>query len=92
MRLLYGELSAKNDPAHTDGLFAFPVTPGGPRSRIRSARYYPLTLLLSYVLTLWGRVVNILKFLRLDLVRRITYLDHPDVSKWAVLASVKFDF
>ena len=84
MRLLYGSLSAKNDPGKTDGLFAFPVTPEGT----------PITYALGskpYIEAGVG-VVNILKFLRLDLVRRITYLDHPDISKWAVLASVKFDF
>jgi hypothetical protein len=82
--LLYGSLSAKNDPAQTDGLFAFPVTEDGT----------PITYSLGskpYIEAGVG-VVNILKFLRLDLVKRFTYLDHPEISEWAVLASVKFDF
>jgi len=84
LRMLYGSLSAKNDPAKTDGLFAFPITPEGDQ----------ITYALGskpYIEAGVG-VVNIFKFLRLDLVRRITYLDHPNISKWAVLASVKFDF
>jgi hypothetical protein len=84
LRLLEGTLSGKNDPAKTEGLFAFPVTPEGT----------PITYALGskpYIEAGVG-VVNIFKFLRLDLVRRFTYLDHPDISKWAVLASVKFDF
>jgi len=74
------------------GCLPFRSRPGDPdhvfvRHAITLLRSYSLTFLLSGV-----GVVNILKFLRLDLVRRITYLDHPDISKWAVLASVKFDF
>ncbi len=84
LRLLYGSLSEKNNPALTDGLFAFPVTPEGK----------PITYSLGskpYIEAGVG-VVNIFKFLRLDLVKRFTYLDHPDISKLSVLASVKFDF
>ena len=84
LRLLYGSLSHQNDPAYTDGLFAFPVTPEGT----------PITHALgskAYIEASVG-VVNIFKFLRLDLVKRFSYLDHPDISKLSLLASVKFDF
>lgn len=37
-------------------------------------------------------VANILKFFRVDLVRRFNYLDHPDVAKWGIRARFKFDF
>jgi len=84
MRLLYGSLSNKNDPAKTEGLYAFPVTPEGE----------PITYSVEgkpYIEASVG-VVNIFKFLRLDLVKRFSYLDHPDISKLSLLASVKFDF
>jgi hypothetical protein len=84
MRLLYGSLGHQNDPAYTDGLFAFPVTPEGT----------PITYAIGpkpYIEASVG-IVNIFKFLRLDLVKRFTYLDHPEISKLSLLASVKFDF
>ncbi|WP_432713172.1 hypothetical protein, partial [Pedobacter sp.] len=35
---------------------------------------------------------NIFKLLRVDLVKRFNYLDHPVVSEWGIRARVKFDF
>ncbi|RZK81825.1 MAG: carboxypeptidase-like regulatory domain-containing protein [Pedobacter sp.] len=37
-------------------------------------------------------VGNIFKILRVDLVKRFSYLDNPVVSEWGVRARVKFDF
>ena len=37
-------------------------------------------------------VGNIFKVLRVDAVRRFTYLDNPMVSEWGIRARVKFDF
>jgi len=34
---------------------------------------------------------NVFKFLRLDLVRRFNYLDHPNVPKWGLRAKFKVD-
>jgi hypothetical protein len=35
---------------------------------------------------------NIFKILRIDLVKRINYLDHPDVSEWSVRFKLRFVF
>jgi hypothetical protein len=37
-------------------------------------------------------VSNIFKLLRVDYVKRLTYLDHPDVTSWGIRIRVKFDF
>jgi hypothetical protein len=37
-------------------------------------------------------ISNIFKLLRLDLVKRFTYLDHPNVAEWGIRGRVKFDF
>jgi len=37
-------------------------------------------------------VSNIFKILRVDLVKRFSYLDNPIVSEWGIRARVKFDF
>jgi hypothetical protein len=37
-------------------------------------------------------VENIFKFLRLDVIRRLSYLDHPDAPKWGVRGRVVVQF
>jgi len=37
-------------------------------------------------------VANIFKVLRVDVVKRLNYLDHPDAPEWGIRARVKFDF
>jgi len=37
-------------------------------------------------------LANIFKLLRVDVVKRLTYLENPDISKWGIRARVKFDF
>jgi hypothetical protein len=37
-------------------------------------------------------VGNIFKLLRVDLVKRFTYLDHPGAPEWGIRFFVKFDF
>ncbi|MNY69475.1 hypothetical protein D3C86_2074210 [compost metagenome] len=37
-------------------------------------------------------VGNIFKVLRVDAVKRFSYLDNPGVSDWGIRARVKFDF
>jgi len=35
---------------------------------------------------------NILKFFRVDVVKRVTYLDNPNVQEYGIRARFKFDF
>ena len=37
-------------------------------------------------------VANIFKVLRIDYVRRLNYLDHPNVAKWGIRARFKLEF
>jgi len=37
-------------------------------------------------------ITNIFKFVRVDLVKRLTYLNHPDVPEWGIRTRFKFDF
>jgi hypothetical protein len=37
-------------------------------------------------------IANIFRFLRIDLVKRLSYLDHPNVQSLGVRARLKFDF
>jgi hypothetical protein len=37
-------------------------------------------------------ISNILRFIRVDYVRRLNYLSHPGVTAWGIRTRVKFDF
>lgn len=83
LKAIYGGLSDKNDPTIHPSLYQFPVSSNGE----------PITYALGKTPYVEGSVgiENIFKFVRVDLVRRFTYLDHPDVSKYGIRARVKFD-
>jgi len=79
-----GGVSDLNNPALHPELYQFPVTSAGQ----------PITYALNGTPYVEGGVgvENIFKFIRVDLVRRFDYLDHPDVSKYGIRARVKIDF
>lgn len=84
LKAVYGEVTDQNNPALHPSLYQFPVTADGK----------PITYALGRTPYVEGSVgiENIFKFVRVDLVHRFTYLDHPDVSPWGIRARVKFDF
>ena len=81
---LWGGVRSQNNPATDPALLRFPSNNYG----------VPITYSLNngpYMEASAG-VGNIFKVLRIDLVRRLSYLDHPDVSPWGIRGRVKFDF
>ena len=84
LKAIYGGVTSQNDPSLHPSLFQFPVNGEGE----------PLTYALGKTPYVEGSVgiENIFKFVRIDLVRRFTYLDHPDVAKWGIRTRVIFDF
>ena len=85
VKVLYGRVTANNDPKnHPEELFAFPTDVNGN----------PLTFTLAgkpYV-ELSAGVGNIFKFFRLEVIKRMTYLDNPNVSQVGIRGRFKFDF
>ncbi len=83
-KVLYGGLRPENDPVNGHGLYSFSVNDAG----------VPVTYGFSKQPYIEGSVgvSNILNFLRVDLVKRFTYLYHPDVSPLGVRISGSFDF
>lgn len=83
-KLLYGGLRDENNPALDQSLLQFPVNAQGVAT----------TYSLNKDPYMEGSVGigNIFKLLRVDLVKRFSYLDHPVVSPWGIRARVKFDF
>ncbi|QMW02445.1 DUF5686 and carboxypeptidase-like regulatory domain-containing protein [Spirosoma foliorum] len=83
-KALYGGLRSQNDPQQNPSLYQFPVDALGTPST------YTLTKT-PYIEASAG-VANVLKFFRIDLVKRLNYLDHPNVSQWGIRARATFDF
>lgn len=71
-KVIYGGLSKTNNPDYQDDLFKFPV----------DSNSVPLTYPLEKKPYIEGSIgiSNILKVFRIDLVKRFTYLYHPNVS------------
>jgi hypothetical protein len=84
LKVLYGQVSEQNQPRPGSGLYELPRYPDGT----------PLTYTLEnkpYVEASVG-IGNIFKLLRIDLVRRFTYLDHPGVNKFGIRGTVQVQF
>lgn len=83
-KALWGGLDESNRPTEANGLLHFPTDANGA----------PLTYTLEkqpYMEASVG-VANIFKVLRIDYVRRLNYLDHPNVAKWGIRARFKLEF
>ncbi|RFZ85017.1 carboxypeptidase-like regulatory domain-containing protein [Mucilaginibacter terrenus] len=83
-KALWGGISTQNNPATNPETFQFPVNAAGA----------PITYTLGntpYMEASVG-VENIFKFIRLDVVKRLSYLDHPDIAKIGLRVKIKFDF
>jgi hypothetical protein len=83
-KFLYGGLRAENNPDNDNSLLQFPINGQGVQT----------TYSLSKEPYMEGSVGigNIFKLLRVDVVKRFNYLNHPVVSPYGVRAMVKFDF
>jgi len=81
---IYGGLREENNPTYNDKVFAWQTNSDGDVSSFTfgSQPYMEASVGLS----------NIFKILRVDVVKRLNYLDHPSVSEWGVRARIKFDF
>lgn len=76
VKMLYGQVSAQNQPTEGSGLLKFPASPDGT----------PITYTLENAPYLEASVgiSNIFRCLRVDLVRRFNYLDHPGAAKFGL--------
>jgi hypothetical protein len=83
-KAVMGGLRNENNPASGASVYKFPVDEQG-----RSISY---TLAKEPYMEGSIGVANIFKLLRIDLVKRFNYLDHPNVSEWGVRARFRLDF
>lgn len=83
-KAVYGGLRDENNPSYNDDVFEWQKNRDGDISSFTfgSEPYMEASVGLS----------NIFKVLRVDAVKRLNYLDHPQVSNWGIRARIKFDF
>jgi len=83
-KALYGSLNNTNNPAYQASLFKFPTDINGK----------PLTYTLEKqpYMELGLGITNVFKFFRVDYVMRLSYLNHPDISKSGFRFDYKFNF
>lgn len=83
-KAVYGGLRDENNPNYNPRVFDWQTNTDGEISSFTFGKE-------PYMEASAG-LANIFKLLRVDVVRRLNYLDHPQVTKWGVRARVKFDF
>lgn len=83
LKAVYGGVRTENNPDLDPSLLQFQTNASGARTTYTFGN-------VPYVEGSVG-LSNILKFLRVDLVRRFNYLDHPNVPKWGIRAKFKVD-
>ncbi|MBL0359015.1 MAG: carboxypeptidase-like regulatory domain-containing protein [Chitinophagaceae bacterium] len=88
-KVLYGSVRDENNPAKNGDAFQF-LKYTDPNTNVTTPATYTLDKG-PYIEVSVG-LANIFKLLRVDLIKRLTYLDHPDISKWGVRFKVRFEF
>lgn len=83
-KMVYGGVRKENNPAYNKETFLFPTDEAGNTTTFSLASK-------PYMEANVG-IGNIFKILRVDLVKRLSYLENPDVPKWAIRARARFEF
>ncbi len=83
-KLLYGGLRPENDPKYNKEQLKFPIDKWGETTTYSLEKQ-------PYIEASVG-VENIFNLIRVDVIKRLNYLDHPNVAEWGVRARINFDF
>ncbi len=84
-KILYGGVRDENDPAKNQDIFKFPTDATIGKQTTFALNRTP------YIEMSVG-IANIFKLLRVDVVKRLTYLENPDIATWGIRTKVRFDF
>lgn len=82
-KILYGGLRSENDPNKNPEQMKFPLTNGQIQTFSLTNQPY---------IEAGFAIANIFKLIRIDFIKRFTYLDHPEIPTWGIRTRVKFDF
>jgi hypothetical protein len=83
-KALYGAVGDRNIPGDGNGLMRFPHDADGRPTTFAPGRQ-------PFMEAGFG-IDNIFSFLRIDVIKRLNYLDHPAVREWTVKAELRFAF
>ncbi len=84
-KILYGGVRDENNPDKNQEVYKFPtdITTGKPTTfALNGTPYIEMSV----------GIANIFRLLRLDVVKRLTYLDNPYIDTWGLRAKLRFDF
>jgi hypothetical protein len=84
VKILYGGLRAENNPALSQGLYRLPPATNGA--------YGTYALGSTPYIEAGVGIANIFKFLRVDVIRRFNYLNHPGASEYGIKFSFQPEF
>lgn len=82
-KLLFGGLRNENNPAFNTSQMQFPTTNGITSSYVLGSQPY---------FEAGVGIYNIFSIIRIDLVKRFTYLNHPNISSLGLRFSTNFNF
>jgi hypothetical protein len=82
-KILYGGLRNENNPSYNPNQMVFPTTNGASSTFVLDRQPY---------LEASVGVYNIFSFIRVDLIKRFTYLNHPNISTLGLRFSSNFHF
>jgi hypothetical protein len=82
-KALYGGLRKENNPLYTANLYQFPAAANGANGTYALGN--------TPYLEAGAGIGNIFKIMRVDLIRRFNYLDHPGISPYGVKLSFNID-
>jgi len=82
-KILFGGVRSENDPNKNPNLVKFPLTNGQVETFSLSNTPY---------LEAGFGIANIFKLVRIDFIKRFTYLNHPEIPMWGIRVRSKFDF
>ena len=82
-KVLFGGLRDENNPAKNPDQVRFPFTNGQLETFALNRTPY---------VEAGFAIANIFKLIRIDFIKRFTYLDHPDIPKYGIRFRAHFDF
>ncbi|MCW3106074.1 MAG: carboxypeptidase-like regulatory protein [Segetibacter sp.] len=84
-KVLYGGVRDENNPDFNLSTFKFPIDK-------QTGLQTTYTLNKTPYVEVSAGIMNIFKIIRVDFVKRLTYLNHPEVTEWGIRTLVKMDF
>ena len=82
-KVLWGGLRSENDPIKNPDQVQFPLTHGVNETfALGNTPYFEAGF----------AIANIFKLIRVDFIKRFTYLNHPEIPTWGIRFRTKFDF